>query len=147
MLMTAAKKEAVENIKTNKDNKNLETNLTWILYIQYSIIFWKKSILTFFGLSNKVKAIYPTFAKELGFSVRHIDVVAQKIVSTMLDSNRIVVAAFSLTNKANWIRFFEETILVPNVRSERVLEMFFLILSNADVDFLDQKFRWRTYII
>ena len=48
-------------------------------------------------------------------------------------------------NKANQIRFFEETFLVANVSPEIVFEIFFLILSVADTDFLDWELRWRTY--
>lgn len=48
----------------------------------------------------------------------------------------MVVAIFLITNKANQIQFFEKTFLVANVSPEIVLEMFFLTLSDADIDFL-----------
>ena len=57
----------------------------------------------------------------------------------------MVVAAFSVTDKVNRVRFFEETFLVANISPEVFLEMPFLILSGVDVDFLDQDLRWRTY--
>ena len=57
----------------------------------------------------------------------------------------MVVVAFSVTDKANRVRFFEETFLMANVSPEVVLEMPFLTLSGADVDFLGWKLRWRTY--
>ena len=57
----------------------------------------------------------------------------------------MVVAAFSVTDKANRVRFFEETFLVANVSPEVVLGMPFLTLSGADVDFLDRDLRLRTY--
>ena len=57
----------------------------------------------------------------------------------------MVVAAFLVTDKANRVRFFEETFLVANVSPEVVLGMPFLTLSGADIDFLDRKLRWRTY--
>ena len=57
----------------------------------------------------------------------------------------MVVAAFSVENKANRVRFFEETFLVANVSPEVVLGMPFLILSGADIDFSGQELRWRTY--
>ena len=57
----------------------------------------------------------------------------------------MVVAAFSVTDKANRVRFFEETFLVANINPEVVLGMPFLPLSGADVDFLGREFRWRTY--
>ena len=49
----------------------------------------------------------------------------------------MVVAAFLVTDKVNQVKFFEETFLVANVSLEEVFGIFFLTLSNADVDFLD----------
>ena len=65
----------------------------------------------------------------------------------MLDTYEIVIAAFSVVDKANRIRFFEETFLVANVSSEVVFGIPFLIWSSADVDFLGQKLWWETYTI
>ena len=48
-------------------------------------------------------------------------------------------------DKANRVRFFEETFLVANVSPKVVLEMLFLTLSVVNNDFLDWKLRWRTY--
>ena len=75
------------------------------------------------------------------------DVGAQKIDGTTLDTYGMVVVAFSVTDQANRVRFFEETFLVANVSPEVVLGMPFLTLSGADVDFLDRELRWRTYTI
>ena len=47
----------------------------------------------------------------------------------------MVVAAFLVVDKANRVRFFEETFLVANVGPEVVLGMLFLTLSSANVDF------------
>ena len=83
----------------------------------------------------------------------------------MLDTYGMVVAAFSVKDKANRVRFFEETFLVANVSPEVVLGMPFLeetflvanvspevvlgmpflTLSGADVDFSGRELRWRTY--
>ena len=57
----------------------------------------------------------------------------------------MVVAAFSMVDKANRVRFFEETFLVANVSPKVVLGILFLTLSNADVDFSSRDLRWRTY--
>ena len=94
---------------------------------------------------NEVNVIYPYFAKQLGFLIRPTDVGAQKSNGITLDTHRIVVAAFSVVDKANQVRFFEETFLVANVSLKIVFEMFFLTLSGADVDFSDRKLRWRIY--
>ena len=58
----------------------------------------------------------------------------------------MVVVAFLVVDKANRVRFFEETFLVANVSPEVVLRMLFLTLSGADIDFSGWKLRWRTYI-
>ena len=62
-----------------------------------------------------------------------------------MDTYGIVVAAFSVVDKANWVKFFENTFLVANVSSEIVFKMPFLILSSANVDFSVWEFQWRTY--
>ena len=49
----------------------------------------------------------------------------------------MVVTNFSVTDKVNRVRFFEETFLVANVSPEIVFGMPFLTLSDADIDFLD----------
>ena len=54
----------------------------------------------------------------------------------MLDTFGIVIVVFSVTDKANQVRFFEETFLVANVSPKVVFGMLFLTLSGADVDFL-----------
>ena len=64
---------------------------------------------------------------------------------TKLDTFGIVVVAFLVTDKANHIRFFEETFFVANVSPEVVFGMLFFSLSGVDVDFLDLKLQWRTY--
>ena len=58
-----------------------------------------------------------------------------------MDTYRIVVAAFLVTKKANRVRFFKKIFLVANVSPEVLLELFFLTLSSANVDFLHWKFR------
>ena len=59
----------------------------------------------------------------------------------MLKIYRMVVAAFSVEDKANSVRFFEETFLVANVSPEVVFRMPFLTFSGADIDFLGRELR------
>ena len=63
----------------------------------------------------------------------------------MLDAFGMVVTAFSVMDKANQVKFFEEICLVANVSLEVVLGMPLLTLSGLDVNFLGRKLRWRTY--
>ena len=126
-------------------DENLGANLARVPCIRYPINFEKKSMSALLDSGSEVNAVYLAFAKELGLPIRPIDVGAQKIDRTTLETYRMVVAAFSVQDKANQIRFFEETFLVANVSLEVVFGMPFLILSGADVDFLGRELRWRTY--
>ena len=65
----------------------------------------------------------------------------------MLDTHGIVVAAFSMVDKINRVRFFEKTFMMANVSPEIVFGMFFLTLSSIDVDFSDWELWWRIYTI
>ena len=66
-----------------------------------------------------------------------MDVGAQKIDGTTLDTYGMVVAAFLMTDKVNQVKFFEKTFLVANFSLKVVYGMFLLTLSGADIDFLD----------
>ena len=103
-------------------------------------------VLALLDSGSKVNAIHLTFAKELSFSIWETNNGIQKIDSTMLDTFEIVVVAFSIIDKANQVRFFEETFLMANISREIVFGMLFPTLSGANVDFLGRKLRWKTYI-
>ena len=135
--------EANKNGKKSKDGENPKSNLTQVPCIWYPIIFWKKNVpmLALFDSNSKINAIYLIFSKELGLSIRLTDVRVQKIDGITLDTFEMVVAAFSIADKANQIKFFEETFLVANVSSEIVHGMFFFTLSCADVNSLGWKLR------
>ena len=136
--------EAVETAKVDKDDKESKgeyPNLAQVPYIRYSITFRKKSVFmsALLDSGSEVNAIYLTLTQKLGLSIRPTDVGAQKIDNTMLDTFKMVVSAFLVTDKANQVRFFEKTFLVANVSPEVVLGMLFLTLSGADVDFLGRE--------
>ena len=61
----------------------------------------------------------------------------------MLNIFGMVVATFSVTDKVNWVRFFEKIFLIANVSPEIVFAMLYLILR--DVNFLGQEFCWKIY--
>ena len=119
-----------------------------VLCIHYPVRFKdtdKAPVQALIDLGSEVNAIHPSFVKELGLPIRPTDVGAQKIDSTTLNIYRMVVIAFSVEDKANRERFFEETFLVANVSPKVVFGMPFLTLSGADVDFSGRELRWRTY--
>ena len=138
ILVTIARKNASEN---DKNGKYLVTNLVQVLYIWYHITFQNKSVLMLFDLKSEVNSIHLIFVKELNLSIWPINIRAQKIENIALSTYEIVVVVFSITYKANWIRFFEEIFLMANVSPEIVFGMLFLILRDANINFWEKKLR------
>ena len=68
-----------------------------------------------------------------------INIGAQKIDGTTLETYKMVIAAFSLTDQANRVRFFEKTFLVANISPDVVLGMLFFTLSDVNIDFLKRE--------
>lgn len=90
-------------------------------------------------LGSKINVISPTFAKNLGLWVWRIEIGAQKNDGSSPKTFEIVRASFSIDNKSIRSSFFEETFLIANININIVLIMFFLILSNLQINFLEQK--------
>ncbi len=57
----------------------------------------------------------------------------------------MLVSTFSVSDKDGRERFFEESFLLADVSPDIVLEMPFLTMSNADVDFQVRDLQWRSY--
>ncbi len=47
----------------------------------------------------------------------------------------MVVSTFSISDKDDKERFFQESFLLANVKSDVVLEILFLTISNTNIDF------------
>ena len=92
-----------------------------------------------FNSGNEVNTIYSIFIKELRLLIRPTNIRAQKINGIKLNIYRPVVGAFSEINKANRVKFFEETFLMANISPKVITRISFFTLSSANVDFLDQK--------
>ena len=75
------------------------------------------------------------FTHELIFKTQKTNVEAQKINSTTLKIYKIIVFIFSVSNKDNRKRFFEKSFLLTNIKSNVVFKMFFLTMSNVNIDF------------
>ena len=122
-----------------------EKALEYISSIYYLIRFKKNinktQVQALIDSKSEVNTIYLSFAKQLGLLIRPINVEAQKIDSTMLDIHGIIVAAFSIMDKVNQVRFFEKTFLMVKASSEIVFGIPFLTLSSVDVDFLGWELR------
>ena len=127
--MTGAREKALESVP-------------YIYYpIRFRKILDKTQMQALIDLGSEVNIIHPCFVKQLGLSIRLIDIGAQKIVGTTLDIYRMVVIAFLVVDKTNQIRFFEETFLIANISPKVVLGMLFLTLSDTSVDFSGQELR------
>ena len=90
--------------------------------------------------------MHPAYATKLGFHAVKIDVGAQKIDGSHLDTFEMVIVDCSVKNKLGKLGFFQETFLLANICLEVVLGIFFLTLSKADVRFVERELVWRTYM-
>ena len=107
--MNETRGEAVETTKSVGESKDSEESkreypkVAQVPCIWYPITFRKKSVpmSALFDLGSENNAVHPTFAQGLGLPIRIPDVEAQKIDGIMLDTFGMVVATFSVTDKAN----------------------------------------------
>ncbi len=97
------------------------------------------------NLRSKANAMSLAFAQQLGLKIRKTNVGAQKIDGTTLETYRMVVSIFSVSDKDGRERFFEESFLLADARLDMVLGMLFLTMSNPDVNFQAQDLQWRSY--
>ena len=103
--------------------------------IWYLVWFQEEQVKALLDSGSKVNAINPDFAQKLGLNVWKTNIGAQKIDSSVLETFERVIADFSIEDKANRPRFFQETFLVTNTKFEMILRMLFLKISNADMLF------------
>lgn len=79
--------------------------------------------------------MHPAYIKKLDFVIWKTDVGAQKIDSTTLKTFKVVIAAFSMYNRAEKFCFFEKTFLLADISIDMALKPFFFTLSNANIYF------------
>ena len=94
---------------------------------------------------SEVNAMTPAYASKLGLRFCHTDVRAQNIDESIFQTFGMVLANFQVEDKLGRIWFFQETFLLANISAEVVLNMPFLTLSNADVQFVEKELTWRSY--
>ena len=116
--------------------KKKEEELEWVLYIWYLVTLkdedQTKALL---DSKSKVNVMNLAFASEIGLKIWKTNVGAQKIDGTTLKSYEMIVSTFSLLDKDNRERFFEESFLLADIKLDKVLGIPFLTMSNADIDF------------
>ena len=130
------------------DNKVETVVLEKVSYIHYPVWFQEdqEQVKALLNSGSKVNAMNPTYAKRLGIKTRKINVGAQKIYGSILETFEIVIADFQIEDKGGRSRFFQETFLVADIKFEMILEMPFLKLSNADISFGKRTLTWKSYI-
>ncbi len=79
----------------------------------------------------------PAYAAELGLTTWKTSLGAQKIDDSPLETYSMASASFLLQDSLGRVWFFEEIFLLANTNIEVILEMPFLSLSNADVEFTE----------
>ncbi len=114
--------------------KKTEEELEQLPCIQYPITF-KDQTEALLISGNKVNVMSQAITYQLGLKTWKINVRAQKIDGTTLETNGIIVSTLSILDKDNKERFFEESFLLADVKPDIILEIPFLTIRNADVDF------------
>ena len=98
-----------------------------------------KDVRALIDSGSEINIMHPAYATKLGLRARKIDVGAQKIDGSHLDTFGMVIADCSVKDKLGRVRFFQETFLLANIGLEVVLEMLFLTLSKADIRFAERE--------
>ena len=134
-------------ISSSVTETNKEVTLERVPCIHYPLRFRKDTagVRALVDSGSEVNAMTPAYAAKLGLQVRKTDIGAQKIDGSTLKTFGMVLADFQVEDKLGRVRFFQKTFLLANISAEVVLDMSFLTLSNADVQFLKKELTWRSY--
>lgn len=107
-----------------------------IPFINYIISFWtdlKGPMSDLIDFGSKINVIHPVYAKKLGLTIQKTNIDTQKIDNTALKAFRMIIAVFSMNDKAKKIGLFEKIFLLTNISMDIALGMFFLTLSNTNI--------------
>lgn len=123
------------SLLVTETSKEDSISLEQVSYIYYLLCFQKDivSIKALINLDSKVNTITPPYALKLGLQVYYKNIGTQKIDGSTFKTFEIVLASFQIEDKIGRAWFFQETFLLANIGVEMVLDMFFLIFSNANV--------------
>ena len=136
---------AVSAIFTSVTANSEAIHLQRISYISYLIQFQREEVRALSNSDRKVNVMTSVYTLKLGFRVYPTDIGAQKIDGSIFETFRMIMANFQIENKLGKAWFFQETFLLADISAEVVLSMPYLTLSNADVQFVEKAFTWRSY--
>ena len=118
-------------------DKKIERELEWVPYIWYPVIFKDQTeVLLDFG--SKVNIMSQVFAQQLGLKICKTNIRTLKIDSTTMKTYKIVISIFSVLDKDGRKSFFEESLLLADIKPNVRLEMPFLTISNIGINFQTQ---------
>ncbi len=140
----AKKLVAVSAISTSMTDKKTEEELERVPCIRYTVTF-KDQTEALLDSESDVNAMSQAFTQQLGLKICKTNVGAQKLDGTTLETYKMVVSTFSVLDKDGRERFFKKSFLLADVKSDIVLGMPFLTMSNADVDVQARNLPWRSY--
>ncbi len=86
-------------------------------------------------LRSKVNTMSQAFILQLSFKIQKTNIGAKKIDGTIWKTHKMVVSTFFVLNKDGKKRFFKKSFLLIKVKLDIVPRMFFLTISNADMNF------------
>ncbi len=134
MFWKIKKQVAVLKISILMTEKKKEEKLEWIFYIWYLITF-KDQTKVLLNLRSEVNIISQVFTLYLNLKIEKTNTRIQKIDDTTLKTYKIVIFTFFVLDKDDKVRFFEESFLLANVKSNIVFKLFFLTISYTNIDF------------
>ena len=94
---------------------------------------------------SEINAINPVYDGKQGLHIWKTNVRAQKIDGSAFETFGMVIADFQVENKGGRPRFFQETFLVADTKFEVILEIPFLKINNANVEFGKETLTWKSY--
>ncbi len=146
--MSQAKKLAAVLATSTSVTASSET-LQCVPCIRYLIQFQgSQNVKALIDSGSKVNAMTSAYAAELDFTTQKTSIGAQKIDGSPLETYGMASANFLLQDSLGSVWFFEETFLLADTSMDVVLEIPFLSLSNADVEFAELgKLSWRSYTV
>lgn len=118
-----------------------EYKLQRVLNIHNLAHFGAISIEMLIDSDSKINAMQPSFEKSLGVRICRSNISAQKIDSSRLRIDGMIIALFQIDDKDINFSFFEKTFLLIDMSREVALRILFPILSNVEVNFNNRELK------
>lgn len=109
--------------------------LQQLLCIHYLAQFIEFPVEAFINSGSKDNVMQPSFVKKLGLYIHKIDLDAQKINGRRLKTYKMIIALFPVDDKDEKSCFIEITFILADICIYIAFGMFFLILSNIEINF------------